>query len=92
MLTSDGYTIEVSIPFKSLRYEAGKGKLWGIHLLRQIKHANGEQDSWMPISQDQSSLLSQAGHITGLEGISTESTLELILASHYRKRASAKLR
>lgn len=78
MLTSDGYTIEVSIPFKSLRYEAGKGKLWGIHLLRQIKHANGEQDSWMPISQDQSSLLSQAGHITGLEGISTESTLELI--------------
>ena len=77
-LTSDGYTVEVAIPFKSLRYDAGKGKLWGLHLLRQIKHVNGEQDSWMPISKDQSGLLSQAGHISGLEGISTERTLELI--------------
>ncbi|HSS20546.1 MAG TPA: DUF5916 domain-containing protein [Pyrinomonadaceae bacterium] len=78
VLTDDGYTVEIAIPFKSLRYEAGKDKLWGIHILRQIKHVNGEQDSWMPISKDQSGLLSQAGHITGLEGISTERTLELI--------------
>jgi len=78
LVTSDGYIVEVSIPFKSLRYEAGKGKLWGIHILRIVKHANGETDSWMPISQDESGLLSQAGHITGLEGISTERTLELI--------------
>lgn len=77
-VTSDGYVVEVAIPFKSLRYEAGKDKLWGLHILRQIKHVNGEQDSWMPISKDQSGLLSQAGHITGLEGISTERTLELI--------------
>jgi len=78
VLTSDGYTVEVAIPFKSLRYEAGKDKFWGIHVLRQIKHQNGEQDSWMPISKDQSGLLSQEGHITGLEGISAERTLELI--------------
>ena len=32
----------------------------------------------MPISRDESGLLNQAGHITGLEGISTERTLELI--------------
>ena len=77
-LTSDGYTVEVAIPFKSLRYKAGKDALWGVHFLRQIKHVNGEQDSWMPISKDQSGLLSQEGHLTGLEGISTERTLELI--------------
>lgn len=29
-ITSDGYVVEVAIPFKSLRYEAGQGKLWGI--------------------------------------------------------------
>ncbi len=77
-LTPDGYTVEVAIPFKSLRYEAGKGKLWGVHIVRQIKHVNGETDSWMPISKDQSGLLSQEGHISGLEGISAERTLELI--------------
>jgi hypothetical protein len=29
VLTEDGYTIEAAIPFKSLRYEAGKNKQWG---------------------------------------------------------------
>jgi len=77
-VTVDGYTVEVAIPFKSLRYEAGQGKLWGFHALRVVKHADGEMDTWMPISKDNSALLGQAGHITGLEGISTERTLELI--------------
>jgi hypothetical protein len=77
-LTEDGYVVEVAIPFKSLRYEAGKGKLWGFHAFRRITRLDNEQDSWMPISREESSLLNQAGHITGLEGISTERTLEII--------------
>lgn len=77
-VTSDGYVVEVAIPFKSLRYEAGKDKLWGIHFIRTIKRFNNEQSSWMPLSRDNSSLLGQEGHVTGLEGISTERTLEII--------------
>ena len=77
-LTSDGYVVEVAIPFKSLRYEAGKGKQWGIQILRRIQRFNRELNSWMPLSRDVSGILNQAGHITGLEGISTERTLELI--------------
>lgn len=77
-LTEDGYIIEVAIPFKSLRYEAGKGKLWGIHIWRNIDRFDDEIDSWMPISREEASSLKQAGHITGLEDISTERTLELI--------------
>ena len=77
-VTSDGYVVEVAIPFKSLRYEAGKDKQWGLQIFRIIQRLNGEQDSWMPISRDVNGLLNQAGHITGLEGISTERTLELI--------------
>ncbi|MET0647620.1 MAG: carbohydrate binding family 9 domain-containing protein [Pyrinomonadaceae bacterium] len=76
-LTPDGYVVEVAIPFKSLRYEAGKGKLWGLQIFRRI-HRFDEEDSWMPISRDVSGLINQAGHITGLEDISTERTLELI--------------
>src|SRR5258707_1779920 len=77
-ITPDGWTLEVAIPFKSLRYEAGKGKQWGIHVWRNIDRFNDEIDSWMPISRDISSKLSQEGHLTGLEGISTERTLEVI--------------
>jgi len=78
IVTEDGYTIEVAIPFKSLRYVAGKDKLWGVHFWRRIKRLNNELDMWMPINRDQSSWLAQAGHLTGLEGLSTERTLELI--------------
>lgn len=77
-VTTDGYTIEIAIPFKSLRYEAGKNKLWGVHFFRRIKRINNEFDSWMPIDRAQSGWMSQAGHITGFEGVSTERTLELI--------------
>lgn len=73
-----GYNVEIAIPFKSLRFEAGKGKLWGAHFFRRIKRFENELDSWMPFSRSIDSNLSQAGHLTGLEGISVERTLELI--------------
>jgi Domain of unknown function (DUF5916)/Carbohydrate family 9 binding domain-like len=78
VLLPDGYTVEVAIPFKSLRYEAGKGKKWGLQLMRTIKRLNNEQSTWTPVSRDNSSLLGQSGFITGLEGISTERTIEII--------------
>lgn len=77
VLTEDGFTIEVAIPFKSLRYEAGKGKQWGIQIFRRIKYANGELDSWMPNDRSKSGSLNKAGHITGLEGIETTRQLEI---------------
>ena len=78
MVTSDGYTIEIALPFKSLRYVAGKDKLWGIHFWRRTKRLNNSLDMWIPMDRDKNSWLAQAGHLTGLEGISTERTLELI--------------
>ena len=74
----EGYTVEILIPFKSLRYKAGRDNLWGIHLVRRIQRNNNELDSWMPLSRDVSGLLSQAGQITALEGLSSERTIELI--------------
>jgi hypothetical protein len=78
VLTADGYVVEVAVPFKSLRYEAGKGKQWGIHLWRNIDRNNDEMDSWMPMARDASGTLNQAGHVTGLEDISAERTMEFI--------------
>ncbi|HSB28739.1 MAG TPA: DUF5916 domain-containing protein, partial [Pyrinomonadaceae bacterium] len=92
VLTSDGWTIEAAIPFKSLRYVAGKNKLWGFHLWRNIDRNNDELDSWVPLNRDISGTLSQEAHLTGLEGISTERTLEIIpsiTVSETGKRVSA---
>jgi hypothetical protein len=78
VVNDNGYVVEIAIPFKSIRYEAGKGKLWGAHFFRRIQRFNRELSSWMPFSRSIDSNLSQAGHLGGLEGISTERTLELI--------------
>ena len=74
----EGFTIEVAIPFKSLRFAAGKDKYWGVHIFRRLQHYNRELDSWMPTSRDISGSLIQAGRITGLVEIATERNLEVI--------------
>lgn len=73
-----GYIVEIAIPFKSLRYEAGKGKFWGAHFFRRIQRFNRELSSWMPFSRSIDGNMNQAGHLGGLEGISVERTIELI--------------
>ena len=77
-VVKDGYIVEVAIPFKSLRYLAGKEKLWGVHVLRNIKHLNDEQNSWQPLRREKSGFLTQAGHLTGLDEISGKRALEII--------------
>lgn len=77
-MLADGWSVEVKIPFKSLRYTAGKGKFWGINAVRQIPRFNHEQDSWAPINQNVTGVLAQSGKLTGLDEIKTERTLEIV--------------
>lgn len=77
-IVSDGWVVEVAVPFKSLRYEAGKGKFWGFHVWRNIDRFNDEIDSWMPISREISGFLNQEARLTGLEDLNVERTYEII--------------
>ena len=77
VLTEDGFTIEAAIPFKSLRYEAGKDKQWGLHIFRRVKYKNNEYNSWMPDDRSINGTLNQAALITGLDGIETTRQLEI---------------
>ncbi len=83
-----GYSVEVAIPFESLRYEAGRGRSWGLHVIRQLKHES-EEDSWMPLRRDRigvaatnrelrARFLSQAGTLIGLEEIEHPKVVEWI--------------
>ncbi len=73
-----GWSVEVKIPFKSLRYTAGKGKMWGFNLARNIDRFNDEFDSWMPDDRNVSGFLIKHGKIKGLDGIKYERTLEIV--------------
>lgn len=77
-VTEKGYVVEVAIPFKSLRYQAGKDKPWGLHVFRRIRRDNNELSSWMPISKEITGSLNQAGQIVGFDEVSTERTIEFI--------------
>ncbi len=76
-LTANGYCIEIAIPFRSIRYAAGEGRQWGIHIMRKIKHLNDEEDSWMPLIRGNVGLLNQAGRITGIDNIKGRDNLEV---------------
>lgn len=43
-----GWTVEMAIPFKSLRYRSGTGQVWGIQIRRSIRHKN-EWDYLTPV-------------------------------------------
>ncbi len=77
VLLDDGYSVEVKIPFKSLRYAAGKGQLWGFNVGRRIPRLNDENDSWSPIVRNISSLR-QIGKISGLDDIKSERNIEIV--------------
>ncbi|MBD3414987.1 MAG: hypothetical protein GF421_11215 [Candidatus Aminicenantes bacterium] len=53
-----GYTAELSIPFKSLRFPDDKNKKWGLILGRTIART-GEIVIWPPVSKDIPGLLTQ---------------------------------
>ena len=73
-----GWSVEVKIPFKSLRYSAGKGKMWGFNAARNIDRFNDEFDQWLPDDRDISGFLVKHGKITGLDEIKYERTLEIV--------------
>lgn len=73
-----GWSVEVKIPFKSMRYAAGKGKQWGFNAARNIQRFNGEFDQWLPDDRDVSGFLIKHGKITGLDDVKYERTLEIV--------------
>jgi hypothetical protein len=75
---TDGWAVEAKIPFKSLRYSIGKGKMWGFNVARNIDRFNDEFDQWMPDDRDVTGILIEAGKITGIEDIKVERTLEIV--------------
>jgi len=76
-LVDDGWTAEMAIPFKSLRYPSRDTHRWGFQVARSIGGKN-ETDVWSPVSRDNPSFMSQMGLLDGLSGLSTSRNLEFL--------------
>ena len=75
----DGFTAEMAIPFKSLRYPArggGAPHTWGFQIVRRIR-GKDETVVWSPVSRDVAGFLPQMGVLDGMTGLSTSRNLEI---------------
>ena len=46
-----GWTVEMAIPFKTLRYTSGADQVWGVQFRRSIRRKN-EWTYWTPVPQN----------------------------------------
>ena len=79
-LVSDGFTAEMAIPFKSLRYpQRGDGTphRWGLQIVRSIR-GKDETVIWSPTSRDIAGFLPQMGLLEGMTGLSTSHNFEIL--------------
>jgi RluA family pseudouridine synthase len=67
--TDEGWTAEFRIPFKTLRFEAGDAKTWGINFARRVRRKT-EVSYWSPVSRAFSIYrASSEGDLTGLPAL-----------------------
>ena len=79
-IVADGWTAEMRIPFKSLRYPSrpsGQEHRWGFQITRIIRDKS-EAQSWSPISRGVAGQLTQFGLLTGMADLSRSRNLEFL--------------
>jgi hypothetical protein len=67
-LTPTGYTVEVRIPFKSLRYPAADVHRWGLNIERKTQRT-GFVDAWPETRRASASFLAQGGVVSGMNDL-----------------------
>ncbi|MGE5740515.1 MAG: DUF5916 domain-containing protein [Candidatus Aminicenantes bacterium RBG_16_66_30] len=74
VIRPDGWSAEMAIPFKSLRFSAKKLAVWGVNFERTIHRLN-ETDYWTDVDRDLPKL-QQSGELCGLTGLRPGYNLE----------------
>ncbi|MDT8342449.1 MAG: DUF5916 domain-containing protein, partial [Longimicrobiales bacterium] len=74
----DGWSVEVRIPWRGLRYAGGAGpQRWGVNFLRRVRRIN-EDSYWAPLERrDPLHRMSKAGTLEGLEGLPEGGALQV---------------
>ena len=74
---ANGWSAEMRIPFKTLRFERGEGRIWGANFSRRIRRKN-EVDYWSPVPRVYNLFRAGlAGTLTGLGDVSQGHNLRI---------------
>jgi hypothetical protein len=72
-----GYIIEAEIPFKSIRFPNSPDLIWGVSIMRSIKHLDKEL-IWPEISLNSTTFIPQFAKLEGIKGITGGSHIEIL--------------
>jgi len=74
---NDGWTAEIAIPFRTLKFPRTPVQTWGINFQRTIRRRN-EESLWAPVPRIYTvQRISLAGTLEGLEGIEPGSNIKI---------------
>ena len=79
-IVEDGFTAEMAIPFKSLRYPQQDQDIphrWGFQIVREVR-GKDENQVWAPVTRNISGFLTQVGVLEGLTNLSMSRNLEVL--------------
>src|SRR5688572_14667923 len=73
----NGWSTEIAVPFKTLRFPPGDLQEWGLQIQRIIRRRN-EYATWSPVPRQFSHYsVSYAGRLTGITGVQSGSDLRI---------------
>ena len=82
-----GYTVEVKVPFKSIRFKDAAVQDWGLQIERRIAR-DGYSESWAPVTADVANKMEQFGKLTGLQDLDAGLFLEINPVQTFSKQGS----
>jgi hypothetical protein len=90
-VTDFGWTAEIAIPFKTIRFNPAKDQTWGLNISRYIARKN-EDASWVPVKRyDRVMRPSKAGKLEGIREVTPGRNIELVPFFVYRNESHLEL-
>jgi len=77
-ITEDGYQVEFSVPFASLRFPEKNVQDWKITFWRVRPRESREEYSWAAISKNDPNFLGQFGTVIGIENVKPGKQFEIL--------------
>lgn len=77
-ISDSGWTAEIAIPFKSLRFPAVPQQKWVVLLLRNLPRLSRQQFSWTRYDRNNPCFMCQGGYIERIAGVQSTNSVELL--------------
>ncbi|MCX6150444.1 MAG: DUF5916 domain-containing protein [Ignavibacteriales bacterium] len=76
-IDSEGWNVEMKIPFSQLRFNKAEEMVWGINIARKIVRKN-EEDHFVMVPKKESGYVSHFAQLVGLKGIEPKQRVEVL--------------